>query len=101
MMNLIYLADHILYQIFMKHETVADSSPVEIYTNKIENCIMFKNKKNYKLKLLSKETMRLLGSTEQVFTNDKSNENVSNLANSRCNINALQCFFSNNFQSTI
>ena len=82
----------------MKHETVADSSPVEIYTNKIENCIMFKNKKNYKLKLLSKETMRLLGSTEQVFTNNKSNENVSNLANSRCNINALQCFFSNNFQ---
>ena len=59
---------------------------------------MFKNKKNYKLKLLSKETMRWLGSTEQVFTNDKSNENVSNLANSRCNINALQCFFSNNFQ---
>lgn len=82
----------------MKYETVADSSPVEIYANKIENCIMFKNKKNYKLKLLSKETMRLLGSTEQVFTNDKSNENVSNLANSRCNINALQCFFSNNFQ---
>ena len=62
------------------------------------NCIMFKNKKNYKLNLLSKETMRLLGSTEQVFTNDKSNENVSNLSNSRCNINALQCFFSNNFQ---
>ena len=85
----------------MKYETVADCSPVEIYTKKIENCIMFKNKKNYKLKLLSKETMRLLGSTEQVFTNDKSNENVSNLANSRCNINALQCFFSNNFQSTI
>ena len=82
----------------MKYETLADCSPVEIYANKIENCIMFKNKKNYKLKLLSKETMRLLGSTEQVFTNDKSNENVSNLANSRCNINALQCFFSNNFQ---
>ena len=37
---------------------------VKIYTNKVENRITFKIKDGYILELLTKETMKLLGSTE-------------------------------------
>ena len=37
---------------------------VKIYINKVENRITFKIKNGYSLELLSKETMKLLGSTE-------------------------------------
>ena len=49
--------------IIKKHETLADVSPVLIYVNEINNRIVFKIKSGYKLELLSKETMRLLGSS--------------------------------------
>ena len=49
--------------IIKKHETFADVSPVLIYVNKINNRIVSKIKSGYKLELLSKETMRLLGSS--------------------------------------
>ena len=45
-----------------KHETVADNPPVQIYVNKIKNRIAFKIKTGYRLELLTKETMQLLGS---------------------------------------
>ena len=48
--------------IIKKHETIADVSPVLIYVNEINNRIVFKIKSGYKLELLSKETMKLLGS---------------------------------------
>ena len=44
---------------------------VKIYTNKIENRITFKIKNGYSLELLTKETMKLLGSTENKITKDK------------------------------
>ena len=50
-----------------------------IYINKIKNRVVFKIKTAYKLKLLSKETMRLLVSTEKVITKDKNGENVPKL----------------------
>ena len=82
MTNLIYLMDHILNQIFKiilsfffkKNETLADNPPIQIYTNKIKNRFMFKTKTAYKLELLSKETMRLLGSTEQDIAKDENGE---------------------------
>ena len=40
-----------------------DTATILIYANKISNRIVFKIKTGYKLKLLSKETMKLLGST--------------------------------------
>ena len=49
--------------IIKKHETITDVSPVLIYVNEINNRIVFKTKSRYKLKLLSKETMKLLGSS--------------------------------------
>ena len=44
-----------------KHETLTENPPVQIYHNKIKNRFFFKVKAGYKL--LSLETMELLGST--------------------------------------
>ena len=69
------IQDHFEY-IFKKNETLADNPPIQIYTNKIKNRFMFKIKTAYKLELLSKETMRLLGSTEQDIAKDENGETV-------------------------
>ena len=50
-----------LEYIIKKHETIAESAPILIYANNITNRIVFKIKTGYKLELLSKETMILLG----------------------------------------
>ena len=66
MMNLICLMPAIqdyFEQITKKHETIADNPPVQIYVNKMKDRIAFKIKTGYKLELLSKETMQLLGSS--------------------------------------
>ena len=52
---------------------------VKIYTNKVENRIIFKIKNGYFLELLTKETMKLLGSTENKITKDRNGENISHL----------------------
>ena len=79
MMNLIFLMDHILFQIFKvilstllkKQETIANNPPVQIYTNKLKNRIVFEIKTGYKLELLSPDTMKLLGSTKKDIAQDK------------------------------
>ena len=45
-----------------------------IYTNEINNRIVFKIKSGYKLELLSKETMKLLGSSTDTIDGDKNSE---------------------------
>ena len=60
--------------IIKKHETIAEVSPVLIYVNEINNRIVFKIKSGYKLELLSKETMRLLGSLSDTIDGDKNSE---------------------------
>ena len=52
-----------------------------IYTNTINNRIIFKIKSGYKLELLSKETMKLLGSTKDTIDADKNSENILKLEN--------------------
>ena len=52
-----------------------------IYVNEINNRIVFKIKSGYKLELLSKETMRLLGSSADTIDGDKYSELVPNLVN--------------------
>ena len=47
--------------------------------NKTGNRITFKIKNRYSLELLTKETMKLLGSTENKITKDKNGENVLHL----------------------
>ena len=72
--------DYIEY-IIEKHETIGENAPILIYANTINNRIVFKIKTGYKLELLSKETMKLLGSTKDIIDIDKNSENVPRLEN--------------------
>ena len=78
--NISEIQDYIEY-IIKKHETVGETAPLLIYTNTINNRIVFKIKTGYKLELLSKETMKLLGSTKDIIDSDKNSKNVPRLEN--------------------
>ena len=65
--------------IIKEHETITDVSPVLIYVNEINNRIVFKIKSGYKLELLSKETMKLLGRSTDTIDGDKNSELVPKL----------------------
>ena len=52
---------------------------MQIYLNKIINRITFKIRNRYSLEFLTKETMKLLGSTENKTTEDKNGENAQHL----------------------
>ena len=74
------IQDYIEY-IIKKHETIGENTPILIYANTINNRIVFKIKSGYKSELLSKETMKLLGSTKEITDADKNSENVPGLEN--------------------
>ena len=67
--------------IIKKHETIEDINnlPIIAYVDKIKNRIIFKIKTGYKLELLSKETMALLGSSSNITDSDKDGELVPKL----------------------
>ena len=69
------IQDYFQY-ILKKHGENTDKPSIQIYVNKIENRITFKIKDGYSLELLTKETMKLLGSTENKITKEKKGENV-------------------------
>ena len=73
--NISEIQDYIEY-IIKKHETIGETAPIVIYANTITNRIVFKIKTGYKLELLSKETMKLLGSTKDTIDANKNSENV-------------------------
>ena len=84
------MQDYIEY-IIKKHETIGENSPILIYANTRNNRIVSKIKTEYKLELLSKETMKLLGSAKDIIDADKNSENVPRLENVevvlvRCNL---------------
>ena len=84
------IQDYFKY-ILKKHGENTDKPSIQIYVNKIENRITFKIKNGYSLELLTKETMKLLGSTESKIIKDKNGENVPHLASTEvvlvhCNI---------------
>ena len=58
---------------------MTENLPVQIYSNKINTKIVFKLKTGYKLELLTRETMKLLGSAEKDVDKDKNGENVPKL----------------------
>ena len=62
--------------ILKKHNKNVDNLSIRIYVNKIENRITYKIKTGYYLDLLTPETIKLLGSTENKITKDKNGENV-------------------------
>ena len=78
--NISEIQDYIEYIIKIR-ETIGENAPILIYTNTINNRIVFKIKTGYKLELLSKETMKLLGSTKDIIDSDKNGENVPRLEN--------------------
>ena len=78
--NISEIQDYIEY-IIKKHETIGETVPILIYANTINNRILFKIKRGYKLELLSKETIKLLGSTKNIIDSDKNSENVPRLEN--------------------
>ena len=68
------IQDYFQY-ILKKHGENTDKSSVHTYINKTENRITFKIKNGYSLELLTKETLKLLGSTKNKITKDKNGEN--------------------------
>ena len=72
------IQDYFKY-IMIKHGENTDKPSIQIYIDKIENRITFKIKDGYSLELLTKETMKLLGGTENKITKDKNGENVPDL----------------------
>ena len=78
--NISEIQDYIEY-IIKKYETIGENAPILIYANTINNRIVFKIKSGYKLEVLSKETMKLLGSTKDIIDSDKNSENVPRLEN--------------------
>ena len=65
--------------ILKKHAENIYKHSVKIYINKIENITTFKFKNGCSLELLTPETMKLLGSTENKIIRDKNGENVPHL----------------------
>ena len=59
-----------------KHGENIYNPSIRGYVNKIENRISFKIKTRYYLELLTYETLKLLGSTENKTTKDKIGDNV-------------------------
>ena len=75
---------HIPYQIFKiilskKHNEKIDNLSIRIFVNKLENRITFKIKTGYYIDLLTPETVKLLGSTENKITKDKNAANIPHL----------------------
>ena len=69
-----------LFRIYSKKARENNNKPsIQIYVNKVENRITFKIKNRYSIELLTKETMKLLGSTENKITKDKNGEKVPHL----------------------
>ena len=60
-------------------EKNTDNPSVRTYVNKTENRITFKIKNGYSIELLTPETMKLIGSTENKITKNKNGENVLHL----------------------
>ena len=91
--NISEIPDYIEY-IIKKHETIGETVPILIYANTINNRIVFKIKSGYKLELLSKETMKLLGSTKNIIDSDGNSENVPRLENAE--VALVHCNLVNN-----
>ena len=72
------IQDYIEY-IIKKHETLRAIPPIYVYTNIINNRLVFEIKDGYKLELQTPETMKLFGSTKILINKTKNGENVPRL----------------------
>ena len=65
--------------ILKTHGQNTDQPAGLVYVNKIENMVTFKIKNGYSLELLTLETMKLLGSSENKIKGDKNGKNKPHL----------------------
>ena len=75
------IQDYIEY-IIKKHETLTTIPPVDIYTNRIVNRLVFKIKDGYTLELQTPETTKLFGpkiSPKKLIDKTKNEENLPGL----------------------
>ena len=80
-----------------KHEGNIDNPSIRIYVNKTEYRITFETKTGYYLDLLTPETMKLLGSTENEITENNNGKNVPHLEITE--VVLVYCnFVNNNYQ---
>ena len=87
MINLNGLTDHILYQIFKNILSISqkklrkkiDNPSIRMYIDKTENRITLKVKTEYHLELLTPETTKSLGKTENNITKDNNGEDLPHL----------------------
>ena len=64
--------------IIKKHETLPENPPVQIYSNKVKNRIVFKIKIGHKLEILTAKTMKLLGGTKNTLAKTKTEKTYQN-----------------------
>ena len=69
-------------------------STVQVYVSKIENRVKFKIKNGCSFELLTPDTMKLLGSTENKITKNKNGQNVRHLEIAK--VVLVQCNIVNN-----
>ena len=65
--------------IIQKHETLSANPPIHIYISRINNRLVLKIKKGYKLELQTPKTMKLFCSTLKLIGKTKIAENVPSL----------------------
>ena len=80
--------------ILKKHGEDIDKPSVQKHVNKIENRVTFEIKNGTSLELLTPETMKLLGSTENNITKDKNSKNVPHLEITE--VVLVHCYIVNN-----
>ena len=76
--SIAHIQDYFEY-LLKKHGEKTSNPSIRIYINEIENRIMFKVKTGYYLKLLTPETIKLLGSTKSKITKNENGEKGPNL----------------------
>ena len=77
-----------------KREKAAENPSIRLYVNETENRITFRIKTVYYLKILTPETMKLLGNTKSETTKDKNGKNVHHLEITQ--VVLIHCNFVNN-----
>ena len=60
--------------VIKKHETLTIAPPIHVYINRINKRLGFKIKDGFKLKLQTRETMKLIGSTKKLIDKTKNGE---------------------------
>ena len=73
------IQDYFEYILKTFGEKINDNPSIRIYVNKVENRILFKIKSGYYLELVTPETRKLLGNTENKINKVKNGENLSYL----------------------